>query len=117
VTIPGGVGDWYGLGPVSVLPTYQRRGIGTALIREGLSRLKGLGARGCCLVGHPQYYRRFGFENIPGLVYPGVPAEVFFALSLDGHFPQGSVAFHDAFNATGPTARAGYTPPAGAGLP
>ena len=117
VTIPGGVGDWYGLGPVSVLPMYQRRGIGTALIREGLSRLKGLGARGCCLVGHPQYYRRFGFENIPGLVYPGVPAEVFFALSFDGHFPQGSVAFHDAFSATGPTARAGYTPPAGADLP
>ena len=67
VTISDGTRDWYGLGPVSVLPEYQRRGIGTALIREGLLRLKALGARGCCLVGHPAYYRRFGFENIRGL--------------------------------------------------
>ena len=56
---------WYGLGPLSVLPPYQRQGIGGALIHEGLSRLKGLGARGCCLVGHPAYYQRFGFQH-PG---------------------------------------------------
>jgi putative acetyltransferase len=37
----------------------QRMGIGKALIQEGLSRLKDLGAKGCCLVGHPQYYRKF----------------------------------------------------------
>lgn len=64
--------------------------------------------KGCCLVGHPQYYQRVGFQNIPGLVHPGVPAEVFFALSFDGHFPQGSVAFHDAFSATGPRPRSGF---------
>ncbi|HEY0845058.1 MAG TPA: N-acetyltransferase [Noviherbaspirillum sp.] len=102
VTISDGTGNWYGLGPVSVLPTYQRMGIGKMLIQEGLARLQGLGARGCCLVGHPQYYRKFGFENKPGLVHPGVPEEVFFALSFDGSIPQGTVAFHDAFNATGP---------------
>jgi putative acetyltransferase len=44
VTISDGTMNWYGLGPVSVLPEYQRRGIGSALIREGLSRLKALGA-------------------------------------------------------------------------
>ena len=55
VTISDGSSGWYGLGPVSVLPEYQRRGIGGALIREGVSRLKDLGARGCCLVGHPEY--------------------------------------------------------------
>jgi len=71
VTISDGTRDWYGLGPVSVLPTYQRQGIGKALIREGLSRLKDLHARGCCLVGHPDYYRKFGFENVPGLVVEG----------------------------------------------
>jgi len=101
VTIFDGCRNWYGLGPVSVLPEYQRRGIGSALIREGLSRLNALGAGGCCLVGHPEYYRRFGFENAPGLVCEGVPQEVFFALSIDGHLPQGTVEFHEAFKADG----------------
>ena len=64
VTISDGTPNWYGLGPVSVLPEHQRQGIGKALIWEGLSRLKDLNARGCCLVGHPEYYRKFGFTNI-----------------------------------------------------
>jgi putative acetyltransferase len=99
VTISDGCPNWYGLGPVSVLPEYQRRGIGSALIREGLSRLKALGAGGCCLVGHPEYYGRFGFENPPGLVCEGVPQEVFFTITFDGHLPQGTVEFHQAFMA------------------
>ena len=102
VVISDGTENWYGLGPVSVLPEYQRRGIGKALVREGLSRLKGQGAKGCCLVGHPQYYRKFGFENVTGLVHEGVPQEVFFAISFDGHFPQGNVGFHEGFKAQGP---------------
>jgi putative acetyltransferase len=101
VTISDGTRDWYGLGPVSVSPEYQRKGVGKALIQEGLSRLKKLNAAGCCLVGHPNYYRKFGFENVPGLVHEGVPQEVFFALSFDGHTPQGKVAFHDGFKADG----------------
>jgi len=60
VTISDGTPDWFGLGPVSVLPAYQRQGVGSALIREGLSRLRAMKARGCCLVGHPEYYRKFG---------------------------------------------------------
>lgn len=99
VTISDGTLNWYGLGPVSVLPECQRKGIGSALIQEGISRLKILGAHGCCLVGHPQYYKRFGFQNIPGLVCEGVPEEVFFALSFDGHIPQGIVEFHAGFTA------------------
>lgn len=101
VSISDGTKQWYGLGPVSVLPKYQRKGIGKALIREGLSRLEALGARGCCLVGHPEYYRKFGFENVPGLLVEGVPPEFFFALSFDGHLPQGTVSFHEAFSAGG----------------
>ncbi len=101
VTISDGSSNWYGLGPVSVLPEFQRRGIGGALVREGISRLKSLGARGCCLVGHPEYYRRFGFQNVQGLVCEGVPEEVFFALSLDGPLPQGVVEFHVGFKANG----------------
>ena len=107
VVISDGSNNWYGLGPVSVLPLYQRMGIGKALIREGLSRLKELGAKGCCLVGHPQYYRKFGFENVAGLVVEGVPEEVFFALSFDGRFPQGNVTFHEGFKVDGQQARAG----------
>ena len=101
ITISDGTRNWYGLGPVSVLPAYQRQGIGKALIHEGLSRLRNLNARGCCLVGHPDYYRKFGFKNMPGLVHEGVPQEVFFALSFDGHTPQGTVTFHDGFKADG----------------
>jgi putative acetyltransferase len=101
VAISDGTKNWYGLGPVSVLPEYQRRGIGKALIQEGLSRLKKLSAKGCCLVGHPQYYRKFGFENVAGLVHEGVPQEVFFALSFDGGLPEGDVMFHEGFKANG----------------
>ena len=101
VTISDGTPDWYGLGPVSVVPAFQRQGIGKALIQEGLSRLKDLGARGCCLVGHPEYYRKFGFTNVSGLVLEGVPQEVFFALSFEGRIPRGTVAFHEAFKADG----------------
>ena len=101
VTISDGTRNWYGLGPVSVLPEYQRQGVGKALIQEGLSRLKDMNAKGCCLVGHPDYYRKFGFKNMPELVLEGVPQEVFFALSFDGHTSQGTVTFHDAFKANG----------------
>jgi putative acetyltransferase len=101
VTISDGAKHWYGLGPVSVLPEYQRKGVGKTLIQEGLSRLKDLDAKGCCLVGHPQYYRQFGFDNVAGLVYEGVPQEVFFALSFDGRFPQGNVTFQEGFEANG----------------
>lgn len=101
LTISDNTRNWYGLGPVSVLPEYQRQGIGQALVKEGLSRLKAMHARGCCLVGHPDYYRQFGFRNAPGLVLEGVPPEFFFALPFDGPMPQGAVVFHEAFGATG----------------
>lgn len=101
VALSDGTSNWYGLGPVSVLPDYQRQGIGKALIEAGLSRLKNLNARGVCLVGHPDYYRRFGFRNVPGLVLEGVPQEVFFALSFEGPVPRGTVSFHEAFRADG----------------
>ena len=104
VTMSDGTPGWYGLGPVSVLPAYQQQGIGKAMIAEGLARLKALAANGCCLVGHPGYYGRFGFENPSGLALDGVPPEVFFALAFNGRLPQGTVAFHEAFRATGPQA-------------
>jgi len=96
VSMSDGTQGWYGLGPVSVLPEYQRKGIGKALIEEGLARLKKLKAQGCCL---PEYYKQFGFKNVSELVHEGVPPEVFFALSFNGHIPQGTVDFHEAFKA------------------
>ena len=101
VTTSDGTPNWYGLGPVSVLPEYQRRGIGKALIQEGLARIKAMNAQGCCLVGHPNYYRKFGFRNVSGFGHEGVPQDVFFALSFEGYTPQGTVTFHEAFKADG----------------
>jgi len=99
ITISDGTPNWYGLGPVSVLPEYQKQGVGKALVREGLKRLKDINAQGCCLVGHPDYYKQFGFKNVPGLVLEGVPPEVFFTLSFDEHTPHGMVNFHKGFKA------------------
>jgi putative acetyltransferase len=101
VTISDGSPDWYGLGPVSVLPQYQKRGIGTALIRAGLSLLKARGGKGCVLVGPPAYYQRFGFRNLPALTLEGAPQEVFLALPFEDQTPRGVVAFHSAFLAHG----------------
>lgn len=97
---PAIVGDgraegWYGVGPLAVRPDRQGRGIGTALVRAGLDRLKA--AAGCVLVGDPAFYGRFGFRTDPGLTLPGVPPEVLLALPLAGKFPAGTVRFHPAF--------------------
>jgi putative acetyltransferase len=97
VTINGEAGDWYGLGPVSVWPDRQRAGVGQALIRDGLQRLRSLGASGCVLLGAPAYYSRFGFENDPELYNVGAPAWAFQRLTLDGSRPKGEVRFHPAF--------------------
>ncbi len=74
-----------GLGPMAVLPSHQRRGIGSRLVRDGLEacRLAGYGA--VVVVGHPSYYPRFGFERARdhGLAWDhDVPDEAFMALAL-----------------------------------
>ncbi|MEC9362415.1 MAG: N-acetyltransferase [Pseudomonadota bacterium] len=99
VTISDGSAGWYGLGPISVLPECQHTGIGSALMREALSALRGRGAQGCVLLGDPDYYRRFGFAPDPRLVLPGVPPEYFQALPFGDTVPTGTVAYHAAFDA------------------
>ena len=91
---------WYALGPVSVWPQRQRSGIGQALIRDGLERLRALGAGGCVLLGNPAYYRRFGFEADPDLYESGAPPGAFQCLTLNGARPRGRVSFHPAFGET-----------------
>ena len=97
VSIGGADAGWFGLGPVSVDPAWQRRGIGAQLVQQGLARLRAAGARGCVLLGDPSYYGRFGFRADPALVYPGVPAQYFQALAFTGPMPSGVVAYHLAF--------------------
>jgi len=99
VTISDGTQGWFGLGPVSVLPKHQRQGIGKALIHEGIARLKNMNAKGCCLIGHPDYYKKLGFKNTGELGFEAAPAEAFFVMSFDGNIPRGKVAFHEAFMA------------------
>lgn len=99
VTISDGSPDWYGLGPVSVLPEQQNRGIGTALITEGLARIKALGAQGCVVLGAPAYYQRFGFVHTPELVYEGAPPIYFLAQTFGECPAHGVVQFHPAFDA------------------
>ncbi len=99
ISISDGTQGWYGLGPVAVLPEYQRQGVGKALIAQGLAQLKALHAKGCCVVGHPEYYKQFGFSNTPEMGHEGVPPEAFFALTFEGQTPRGAVSFHEAFKA------------------
>lgn len=99
VTIAGADIGWYGLGPVSVLPHLQGKGIGTQLIDAALEQLRVLGAGGCVVLGDPGYYERFGFKATDALTLPGVPAEYFQALSFGMRMPQGAVAYHASFSA------------------
>jgi predicted N-acetyltransferase YhbS len=91
---------WYGIGPVSVAPEHQRRGVGSALMRATIERMRERGARGCVLLGDPGYYRRFGFNAAAPLVLPGVPAEYFQALVFTERRPAGVVRYHQAFEVT-----------------
>ncbi|WP_300556637.1 N-acetyltransferase [Maricaulis sp.] len=50
------------LGPVAVLPEFERCGIGSALIDSGLDFIRQLGVPFCMLLGHPDFYRRFNFK-------------------------------------------------------
>lgn len=94
----GGQSDgWYALGPVSVRPDRQRRGIGGALIVEGLTRVERLGARGCVLLGEPAYYGRFGFSGGDGLTYFSLATPYLQGLAFDGLLPRGDVIFDPAF--------------------
>lgn len=98
VTIEGESRGWYGLGPISVEPNHQNRGIGGKLIREGLNCLAKHGANGCVVVGEPEYYKRFGFENDSTIHYESVPTEYFMRLAFNGPAPTGRVVYHESFN-------------------
>jgi putative acetyltransferase len=98
VMIDGEHGQWYGLGPLSVSPARHRQGIGSALVRDGLQRIKQSGANGCVVLGNPVYYQRFGFKVNPGLRCDGAPEAHFTALSFCSEvLPTGAAEFHESF--------------------
>lgn len=71
------------LAPMAVLPGYKRRGIGSALVREGLARCREMGVQVICVLGHPAYYPRFGFSRELGRAIESPYAgEAFMALKL-----------------------------------
>jgi putative acetyltransferase len=75
-----------GLAPMAVVPGRQRIGIGGLLIRAGLADCRRFGYQAVVVVGHPQYYPRFGFvpAHTKGLSFPGpVPLEAFMVLELE----------------------------------
>jgi len=98
VSISDGASGWFGLGPLSVAPEYQRQGVGSRLMREALRILRERGAAGCVLLGEPKYYRRFGFEACPNLILRGTPPEYFLAVFFGSLRPSGTVSYHSAFN-------------------
>jgi putative acetyltransferase len=101
VSISDGAAGWFGLGPLSVIPRQQRRGVGSRLMREALRVLRARGACGCVVLGEPDYYGRFGFLAVPDLVLPGVPPEYFQAVSFGASRPRGTVTYHAAFEVDG----------------
>ncbi len=78
-----------GLAPMAVAPDHQRQGIGSELVRRGLDMLRQRGCPFVVVVGHPEYYPRFGFEpaSTCGLVsqWDGIPDAAFMVLILDAN--------------------------------
>ena len=97
VQISDGSPDWYGLGPIAILPSLQCRGIGSRLMQRAIADMRMRGARGIVLLGDPAYYSRFGFEHDPALRYPGPPPKYFQRLVVAGDAPSGDVRYAPAF--------------------
>ena len=92
-----------GLAPMAVLPERQNQGIGSLLVREGLKECKRIGENVVVVLGHPDYYPRFGFvvakEKGLSCEYP-VPDEVFMVAELTPNAlngRKGLVVYHPEF--------------------
>jgi len=95
-----------GLAPMAVLPGHQRKGIGTELVEHGLSVLRAESCPFVIVLGHPEYYPRFGFTPASrhGITcqWQGVPDEAFMALVIDERAMDGVAGvalYRDEFDA------------------
>ena len=92
-----------GLAPMAVLPGCQRLGIGSLLVRAGLDACRQIGVGAVAVLGHPEYYPKFGFR--PSTEYDiiseyDVPKEVFMMIELEANYldgASGTIQFHPAF--------------------
>ena len=93
-----------GLAPMAVAPEHQRKGIGSALVRAGLEQCRQLGFVGVVVLGHPEFYPRFGFSPSSRFGIDSdyeVPEEVFMAMELEPEALSGKtgrVKYHHAFS-------------------
>lgn len=93
-----------GLAPMAVTSQHQRSGIGSALVRAGLEQCKKLGVSAVVVLGHPEYYPRFGF--LPSMRFNirsehNVPEEAFMVLELEPgalRARSGRIKYHPAFS-------------------
>jgi putative acetyltransferase len=94
-----------GLAPMAVLPEMQRQGTGTQLVKTGIENLKKMQCPFIIVLGHPEYYPRFGFEraSLYGIKcqWEGIPDEAFMVLRLDKSTMNpvsGLAKYRDEFN-------------------
>ena len=105
VTLSGEDGLLMGLAPMAVAPGRQRSGIGSRLVRTGLAQCRRLGAQAVVVLGHPEFYPRFGFvpaEHFALHCEYDVPTEAFMAIELHPgalRRVSGTVCYHAAFAA------------------
>ncbi len=96
-------GSAVALAPLSVNPEFQRLGFGSALVRAGLEYCRRAGQNGVIVLGHPEYYRRFGFSSARAFhIAPPfeAPDDVWMALELRPgalRNVQGTVRYPEAF--------------------
>ncbi|HIW90163.1 MAG TPA: N-acetyltransferase [Candidatus Corynebacterium avicola] len=118
VTLDPPAEGWFGLGPLSVHPEFQRQGVGSALVKAVVDALVDQDATGAVLLGDPGLYERFGFAARDGLTMEGLDpdnAAFFQALRLDviddadaaangqagdASYPRAVVTYHPGFDAS-----------------
>ncbi|HQG32578.1 MAG TPA: N-acetyltransferase [Deltaproteobacteria bacterium] len=100
-----GTVEGMGLAPVAVLPEYQKQGVGSRLVNQGLSILRAKSCPFVVVLGHPDYYPRFGFEPASwhGMKsqWDDVPDDAFFVIIMDRKAMEGvsgTVKYRDEFS-------------------
>ncbi len=93
-----------GLAPMAVLPDYQRQGIGSVLVEEGLAQCRREKVGAVAVLGHPEFYPKFGFQKSTSFKIRSeydVPAEVFMLKELEPDYlanANGTIFYHEEFN-------------------
>lgn len=93
-----------GLAPMAIAPAHQKKGAGSALVRAGLDQCRQLGFVAVVVLGHPEYYPRFGFSPASQFGIDSeydVPEDVFMAMELQPNAlsrKPGTVRYHPAFS-------------------